>query len=207
MCGLFAACFALGWSCHLLALRLRPAWRRLEAWHAALVRRLPAPAHPLLRLPVWLLRRTLAELILLAAAGALLLGTGALFIEVLEAVLEPERLALLDRAVFAHLQALRQPWLDTAMVMATELGGAWVTVPLMATVAVALLATGRRAAAAYWLGAHIASRLSVAVLFHDDHIALQGFQRDMAGGETTIETDRQQHLLPLGQRDQLLGLA
>lgn len=164
VCGLFTACFALGWFGHWLALWLQPAWRRFEAWHAALVPRLPAPAHPLLRLPVWLLQRTFAELMLLAAAGALLLGTGAVFIEVLEAVVEPERLALLDRAVFTHLQGMRQPWLDTVMVAITELGGAWVTVPLVATVAAALLVTGRRAAAAYWLGAHFASRLSVAVL-------------------------------------------
>ena len=162
--GLFALCLALALIGHWLALRLRPLWHWLERRHGELTGRLPATANPLLRLPIRLLQRSLAELAMLIAAGLVLLATCAVFIELLEEVIEPERLAQLDRAVFAHLQARRQPWLDAVMVAITELGGVWVTLPLVLAVAGGLWATGRRAAAAYWIGAQLASRLSVVVL-------------------------------------------
>jgi undecaprenyl-diphosphatase len=162
--GLFALCLLLALAGRWLAHGLQPAWRWLEHRRSNLARGLPTAPGPALRLPIWLLRRNLSELATLAIAGLLLLGAGAVFIETLEAVLEPERLAQLDREVFNQLQALRRDWLDAIMVAVTELGGAWVTLPLGIVVASWLLATHRRAAAAYWIGAYIASRLSVMVL-------------------------------------------
>lgn len=91
--------------------------------------------------------RSLLLLVLL-----LILGT-ALFFVMLHALLDQDPLVRTDVAVYHFLQGLRTTWADRVMLWITELGDAWVTLPL--TVAVGGWLLWRRAwrTTAYWVGA------------------------------------------------------
>ncbi|WP_454720405.1 MULTISPECIES: phosphatase PAP2 family protein [Cupriavidus] len=147
-----------------LLLVIRPLVRRLDGARLrgrdALLARAGRPWPRLLRV----LERDVAELLLLATAGALLLACAAALLWLGVSIAHGAPLVRLDEAVFARLRAWRQDWLDMAMVAITELGGARVSV----AVALAVLAwlAWRRAwvAAAYWVGALLGARACVMVL-------------------------------------------
>jgi undecaprenyl-diphosphatase len=69
--------------------------------------------------------RALAPLAILLILG----GWG--FFAILEGVIAGDALARADASIFNALQALRTPWGDMAIVAITELGDAWVTVPVV----------------------------------------------------------------------------
>lgn len=111
-----------------------------------------------------MLERDIAELFLLALAGALLLACAAALLWLGESIAEGASLVQVDRAVFAQLRAWQQGWLDTVMVALTELGGARVSVAVGVTVFAWLAWRRAWVAAAYWVGALVGARACVMVL-------------------------------------------
>ncbi len=105
-----------------------------------------------------------AELLLLLSAGIVIWLALAAVVEIAEAVLEPAGIVTLDLQVFEWLQTLRDPALDRLLVMITELGGAWITAPVVTAVALWLAWRRLWTALGYWLGAALVARLSVVVL-------------------------------------------
>lgn len=112
------------------------AWRhqRLQRWRGAL----PAPA---------LLGAALA------AGFVLVLGAGLAFAELAEAVLESGRLARLDQAFSAGVQAGTPALAVHAFALVTRLGDTATLTVLCIGVALALLRTGGRVLAFAWVGA------------------------------------------------------
>ena len=107
-----------------------------------------------------------STLALLAALG---LGAAWAFASVFEDVVSGDPLTQADRAVFAALQALRTPELDTVMIAVTELGDTTVVTAIALAVGLWLLARRAWRAAAYWAAAvGVASLLNtgVKVLVH-----------------------------------------
>ncbi len=155
---LFAlAAVMLFWLIPLLLAILRPLVGRLDAWRAAGVAALSKRAADgggrssrLRTATLRMLERDAAELLLVVAAGAILLACGAALLWLVDGVAEERGLVALDHAVFGQLRAWRQGWLDVAMIAVTELGGARVSVAV-GVVVFAWLAWRRAwAAAAYW---------------------------------------------------------
>jgi undecaprenyl-diphosphatase len=89
----------------------------------------------------------------LLTMGALLIGSGWLFLGVIEDVVTGDPLVRADQGLYELMQGLRTPWGDRAMVFVTELGDGMV----ISLIAVATLAwlIGRKAwrTAGYWVAA------------------------------------------------------
>ncbi|TWG82657.1 undecaprenyl-diphosphatase [Cupriavidus gilardii J11] len=113
---------------------------------------------------VALLKREAAELLLLAAAGAVLIGCGGLLVWLGLAVVAQAPLLRIDQAVFAGLQAWRTDGLDTVMVAITEFGGARISVAVGVAVFAWLAWRRAWAPAIYWAVALIGARLCVLAL-------------------------------------------
>lgn len=170
------AMFALGavmlfWMIPLLLAMLRPLVRRLDAWRAkgvaALSKRNADGRERSSRLGAVTLRmleRDAAELLLVAAAGAILLACGGALLWLVDGIAEDRGLVGLDHAVFAELRASRQGWLDVAMIVITELGGARVSVAVGVAVFAWLAWRRAWAAAAYWAIALLGARACVVAL-------------------------------------------
>lgn len=116
------------------------------------------------RLLARLLQREPRQWLALLLAAGLLFGTSLLLVELADEIFEQEAMVQLDRQLFAALQSLRSDGLDRVMVAITELGGAWVTVPLGLLVFGWLGWQRRWALAWYWVGTFLAARLSLATL-------------------------------------------
>jgi undecaprenyl-diphosphatase len=169
---LFAlAAVLLFWLIPLLLVILRPLMSRLEAWRAAGVLALSkrnsdgdGRQSRLGAVTLRMLERDAAELLLIAAAGVILLACGGALLWLVDGIAEEQGLVALDHAVFAQLRAWRQGWLDVAMIAVTELGGAGVSVAV-GVVVFAWLAWRRAwAAAAYWVIALLGARACVVAL-------------------------------------------
>jgi undecaprenyl-diphosphatase len=111
-----------------------------------------------------MLERDAAELLLVAAAGAILLACGGALLWLVDGIAEERGLFVLDHAVFAQLRASRQGWLDVAMIDITELGGARVSVAVGVAVFAWLAWRRAWAAAAYWAVALLGARACVVAL-------------------------------------------
>lgn len=134
-------------------------WLRLHAHHAAQSRwsaRWPRT--------VALLQREAAELLLLAAAGAVLIACGGVLVWLGLAVVAQAPLVHIDHAVFEGLQAWRTEGIDTTMVAITEFGGARVSVAVGVAVFAWLAWRRAWAPAIYWAVALIGARLCVLAL-------------------------------------------
>lgn len=103
--------------------------------------------------------------VLLMSAVALI-GAAWLFLGILQDVVSGDPLVRLDRSIYDALQALRTGWGDSVMVAITELGGAYVMVPVIGIVALWLALTRRLRTLAYWIGAVVFAVLSVLALKH-----------------------------------------
>ncbi|CAG2140277.1 hypothetical protein LMG31506_02275 [Cupriavidus yeoncheonensis] len=170
------ALFALGavllfWMIPLLLAILRPLVRRLDAWRATGVAALSkrnADSHErssrLAAVTLRMLERDAAELLLVAAAGAILLACGGALLWLVDGIAEDRGLVGLDHAVFAQLRASRQGWLDVAMIAITELGGARISVAVGVAVFAWLAWRRAWAAAAYWAIALLGARACVVAL-------------------------------------------
>ena len=94
-----------------------------------------------------------AESPALLTAAILLIGSGWLFLGVLQDVIANDPLVRVDTSVYYLLQGLRTRWVDVAMVTITELGGATVMGAVILVVAVVFILKRRWRTLAYWLAA------------------------------------------------------
>ncbi len=169
---LFAlAVLLLFWLVPLLLIILRPLVNRLDAWRAAGVAALSkrnadagGRSSRLRAVTLRMLERDAAELLLVAAAGAILLACGGALLWLVDGIAEKRGLFELDHIVFAQLRASRQAWLDVPMVAITELGGARVSVAVGVAVFAWLAWRRAGAAAAYWVIALLGARACVMAL-------------------------------------------
>ena len=102
----------------------------------------------------------------LLLSAVVLIGAGWLFLGIVEDVVSGDPLVRLDRSVYDALEALRTGWGDGLMVAITELGSAYVMVPVIAIVALWLALTRRLRTLAYWIGAVVFAALTVLALKH-----------------------------------------
>lgn len=165
------AAVLLFWMIPLLLIVLRPLVSRLDAWRTAGVTALSKRAADgggrssrLRAVTLRMLERDAAELLLVAAAGAVLLACGGALLWLVDGIAEDRGLVALDHAVFAQLRTSRQGWLDVAMIAITELGGARVSVVVGVAVFAWLAWRRAWAAAAYWAIALLGARACVMAL-------------------------------------------
>ncbi|CAG9171866.1 hypothetical protein LMG23994_02259 [Cupriavidus pinatubonensis] len=165
------AALMLFWLIPLLLGIIRPLVRWLDVWRAASVEALSnrtagrgGRSSRLRAMTLRMLERDAAELLLVAAAGAILLACGAALLWLVDGIAEDRGLVALDHAVFDQLRAARQGWLDVAMIAITELGGARVSVAVGVAVFAWLAWRRAWAAAAYWAIALLGARACVIAL-------------------------------------------
>lgn len=161
---LFLLCLLLLSASRLLIAALLPLFHLVDHWRRQLLAQARERNGRLPKTFIKLFDRDASELAALLTVAAMLIACAQVFLELADSVLEQETLVQFDFAVYAALQALRSPWLDRLMVMTTELGGAAVTLPVVAAVAAALAWQRQWAVMAYWIGAAAAARMSVVVL-------------------------------------------
>ncbi len=137
---------------------LRQARARLVAWAAA------SRPHAIARLVLFFLdpRKPQSELLLMLAL--LLLGSGWLFLGILEDVLTHDKLVQVDVAVFHFLNGLRTSIADRVMLALAGLGSVAVLLPLSVLVAAWLALRRCWRTLVYWLAALLFSQLLVALL-------------------------------------------
>ncbi|ERG64026.1 hypothetical protein L332_06075 [Agrococcus pavilionensis RW1] len=106
-----------------------------------------------------------AALILILAAGAVVAALATLAAAwVYDAVTESDGVAGLDRPVLTAFEAVRSPWLDTAVTWYTNVGGA-IVMPIIAVLAIVILTLRRRTwAPALIIGAAGAGSLLMTVV-------------------------------------------
>jgi membrane protein DedA with SNARE-associated domain/membrane-associated phospholipid phosphatase len=130
----------VGWPyVRLLQYRIVRHARHRRGWLAKLVLPLVDPARP--------------ESVSLLVAATLLIGGAWLFLGVVEDVVTKDTLVQVDRSIQDTLQALRTGWVDDVMVTITMLGSAYVTLAVVATIALWFALTRRWHALAYWIAA------------------------------------------------------
>ena len=108
-------------------------------WVANLVLPLVDPARP--------------ESMSLLIAATMLIGGAWLFLGVVEDVVTNDTLVQVDRSVYEFLQSMRTGWIDDIMVTITALGSAYVTIAVIAAVALWLAILRHWRALGYWVGA------------------------------------------------------
>ena len=93
------------------------------------------------------------EPVALLVSATLLVAGAWLFLGVVEDVVTNDTLVDVDRAIYLGLQGLRTRWGDDVMVTITQLGSAYVMIPVIAAVAVWFAITRRFRTLAYWVSA------------------------------------------------------
>ena len=128
-------------------------WPSVTSWRDQAVQRARSRSGLLSRVVLSLFDPGRPESPALLTAAVLLVGSGWLFLGVLQDVMANDPLVQTDKSVYYLLQGIRTQWVDVVMVTITELGGAAVTTAVILVVA-ALLALKRRwRTFAYWLAA------------------------------------------------------
>jgi undecaprenyl-diphosphatase len=94
----------------------------------------------------------------------MLIGAGWLFLGIVQDVLSGDPLVAFDRSVYDALQAVRTGWGDDLMVAVTELGSAYVIVPVFTVVALWLVLTRRFRTLMYWIAAIVFAAVAVLAL-------------------------------------------
>jgi len=100
----------------------------------------------------------------LLISAALLVAGAWLFLAVAEDVVTNDPLVDVDRSIYLSLQGLRTRWGDDVMVTVTQLGSAYVMIPLVAVVGVWFAITRRFRTLAYWVAAATFAEVMVWVL-------------------------------------------
>lgn len=100
----------------------------------------------------------------LLVSAVVLIAAAWLFLGILEDVVNGDPLVRLDRSIYDALQAVRTAWGDSVMVAITELGSAYVMVPVIGIVALWLALTRRMRTLGYWVAAVVFASLSVLAL-------------------------------------------
>jgi membrane protein DedA with SNARE-associated domain/membrane-associated phospholipid phosphatase len=100
----------------------------------------------------------------LLVSAMVLIAAAWLFLGIVEDVVNGDPLVRLDRSIYDALQAVRTAWGDGVMVAITELGSAYVMVPVIGIVALWLALTRRMRTLGYWVAAVVFASLSVLAL-------------------------------------------
>ena len=100
----------------------------------------------------------------LLVAATLLIGGAWLFLGVVEDVVTRDTLVTTDRSIHEALQAIRTEWVDDVMIILTEVGSTYVTVAVVAIVALWFAILRRWRTLAYWLAATTFAGVLVIVL-------------------------------------------
>lgn len=104
------------------------------------------------------------ESVSLLVAATLLIGGAWLFLGVVANVVTGDALVQTDQSIYEALQSIRTGWVDNVMVFFTELGTAYVTIPVVAAVALWLAVVRRWQTLAYWIAAVLFAEFLVLVL-------------------------------------------
>ena len=147
-----------------LRFALRWGLPRVKSLRERILARANGASGPVARIVLPLLDPARREPFALLIAAVLLVGGAWIFLGVVEDVVTDDTLVDVDRAMYQWLQGLRTGWGDDLMVTVTQLGSAWVTIPVIAAVALWLAVTRRLRTLAYWIGSVVVAELFVAAL-------------------------------------------
>ena len=139
----------------------RPHVRRLRE---RLFVRASASGGPVARLVLPLIDPVRREPFALLVAATLMVAGTWLFLGVVEDVVTNDTLVVVDRGIYDWLQGIRTDWGDDFMVTVTQLGSAYVVVPVVAAVAAWLAITRRFRTLAYWIGGVAVAEVLVSAL-------------------------------------------
>lgn len=128
-------------------------WPRIKLLRDRAVEHTRGKSGPLAHIVLSLFDPARAESQALLTAAVLLIGSTWLFLGILEDVVSNDPLVQFDQTVYTLLQGLRTGWADSVMVIATELGGAVGTVPVIITVSLLLAFKRYWRTFGYWLAA------------------------------------------------------
>ena len=104
------------------------------------------------------------ESVSLLVAATLLIGGTWLFLGVVEDVVTRDSLVQVDQSIYETLQATRTGWFDDVMIVLTELGSAYVVIPVIVAAALWLAIVRRWQTLGYWIAAVLFAELLVIVL-------------------------------------------
>lgn len=104
------------------------------------------------------------ESVSLLVAATLLIGGTWLFLGVVEDVITRDTLVKVDQAIYETLQGTRTGWFDDIMIVLTELGSAYVVIPVIVAAALWLAIVRRWQTLAYWIAAVVFAEFLVIVL-------------------------------------------
>jgi undecaprenyl-diphosphatase len=124
--------------------------QRRSGWLARLVLPLVDPARK--------------ESVSLLVAATLLIGGTWLFLGVVEDVVTRDTLVNVDQSIYETLQAMRTGWFDDVMIVLTELGSAYVVIPVIVAAALWLAIVRRWQTLGYWIAAVVFAEVWVIAL-------------------------------------------
>ena len=104
------------------------------------------------------------ESVSLLVAAMLLIGGAWLFLGVVEDVVTRDTLVQVDQSIYETLQATRTGWFDDVMIVITELGSAYVVIPVIFAAALWLAIARRWQTLAYWIAAVVFAEVLVIAL-------------------------------------------
>jgi membrane-associated phospholipid phosphatase len=148
----------------LTRLAIRYGWPALKRVLARVFIRASAASGPFARAFAALVDPARRESMSLLISAALLVAGAWLFLAVAEDVITNDPLVDADRSIYLSLQGLRTRWGDDVMVTVTQLGSAYVMIPLVAVVGVWFAITRRFRTLAYWVAAATFAEVLVWVL-------------------------------------------
>jgi len=145
-------------------LAVRVGWPYVRALQERIVRRAHARPGGIANLVLPLVDPARRESTSLLVAATLLVGGAWLFIGVVEDVVTRDTLVDTDRSIYEALQATRTEWADDVMITLTGLGSTYVTLAVVAVVALWFALLRRWRTLAYWIAASAFAEALVLVL-------------------------------------------
>lgn len=139
-------------------------WPRIKAWRDRAVEHARGRSGLAARIVLSLLDPSRPESPALLTAAIVLVGSGWLFLGILEDLLSNDPLIQADKSVYYLLQGIRTQWVDSVMVTITELGGAVVMSAVILVVSVLLAFKRRWVTLVYWLAAVAFAEILVQLL-------------------------------------------
>ena len=137
----------------LTRLAIRFGWPVIKRVLERVYMRASAATSPFVRAFAALVDPSRRESMSLLISAALLVSGAWLFLAVAEDVVTNDPLVDVDRSIYLSLQGLRTRWGDDVMVTVTQLGSAYVMIPLVVVVGAWFAITRRFRTLAYWIAA------------------------------------------------------
>lgn len=148
----------------LTRLTIRFGWPVIKRLLARMYMRASTATSPFVRAFAALVDPSRRESMSLLISAALLVAGAWLFLAVAEDVVTNDPLVDIDRSIYLSLQGLRTRWGDDVMVTVTQLGSAYVMIPLVAAIGVWFAITRRFRTLLYWVAAATFTEVLVWVL-------------------------------------------